>query len=286
MQQSCQLCQDCHLINYLEKNSWLLVKCQNCGLVQLGQQFDTKELSSLYDETFFARGKFNIDITTKLENTRRLKYLKKCGILSGSRLLEIGCGIGDFVFAAKKNYNISGFDVSSFAIDASKKLNPEIADQLIVGTIADVLYPDHFFDAVVLWDVIEHSQDFSSMIKFSRRKLKLGGKIILSTPNIGHLTAKLAGRHWSFLIPPLHVVFFDKTTIYRLLSSHQFQPIFWTTKGRWVSFQFFAFKVESILPKIFVYLIAKIAKTRFLSHIPIYIPTGDIQYVCGELINK
>jgi 2-polyprenyl-3-methyl-5-hydroxy-6-metoxy-1,4-benzoquinol methylase len=69
--------------------------------------------------------------------------------------------------------------------------NPETAavaaqhlDNVVVGMFEDHLVPDDFFDVVVFNDVLEHMSDPSIALKIAAKKLKRGGVVVASIPNL------------------------------------------------------------------------------------------------------
>ena len=107
---------------------------------------------------------------------------------SFSHTLEIGCASGDFtrrrLGAASERW---GVEPNAAAADSAA---PHFT-RMLVGTydaIADEL-PDGYFDLVICNDVIEHMPDHDRFLQDIKRKMKPGGYIVGSIPNIRHFTA-------------------------------------------------------------------------------------------------
>ena len=115
-----------------------------------------------------------------------LEALKKAGIGSGDKVLDVGCGDAALsgLVAMKLGASISGVDTESLSIElargefAKRRLNGEF-------TIIDgYRYPagDGSVRAVICSDVIEHVQQPEAMLKEMWRVLAPGGVLVVTTP--------------------------------------------------------------------------------------------------------
>jgi SAM-dependent methyltransferase len=103
-----------------------------------------------------------------------------------ARILELGCGHGALLhFARQLGYaNTEGVDGSSAQIAAAKKLGiGGIREGQLMEALAAA--PDASYDAVVLFDVLEHltRDEVIDAIDAIARVLKKGGRLILHVPN-------------------------------------------------------------------------------------------------------
>jgi len=119
--------------------------------------------------------------------------------------LDIGSGSGDLVKLLKKHVNIK-----SSCCDYTDKLmqlsgqHVEIVD---LNTDKCLPYQDGRFDIVTATEVIEHLEDFRSILREIFRVLKPGGICVLSTPNILNLNSRLRNLWFGFaeLMGPLPI---------------------------------------------------------------------------------
>jgi SAM-dependent methyltransferase len=81
--------------------------------------------------------------------------LSTSGVGSASKVLEVGCGIGNYVIAGKV----------SFQLGKAEKLD----------------FPRDFFDLVFSVDVIHHMSDYRAYFREAYRVLRLGGKVCTVT---------------------------------------------------------------------------------------------------------
>lgn len=105
-------------------------------------------------------------------------------------LLDIGSGYGAFVRAARaRGMNAKGIDISEFEIDEARKRlsntgsseDPE--DTFRLGDSLDLPFPDNSFDAVTLWNSLEHVKDSARALAEAVRVLRPGGRLFLIAPN-------------------------------------------------------------------------------------------------------
>ncbi|MHC4677076.1 MAG: class I SAM-dependent methyltransferase [Planctomycetota bacterium] len=237
---------------------------------------------TLYSEAYFRRGKYVKDRAIENSCRRRVNWLKQNGIRSGSRVLDVGCATGDFIAFGKDHFDMWGVDISRYAVEAAKRDNPDMSDHISCQDIEDIQFPDEFFDAIVLWDVLEHLRaplsSFSTLVRF----LKTGGIIAFSTPNVGAPIARLLGKYWPLMTVPEHLHFFDRNTVRLLNAKVGLKTMGWMSKGTWANVGFLVYKVAKVAPVVVpASLLDKIRKS-FLSNCVVYVPTGDIQFVAAQ----
>jgi SAM-dependent methyltransferase len=81
------------------------------------------------------------------------------------------------------------------------------------GTLHQAAYPARHFDLVTLWDVIEHVADPLGVLREVARVLAPGGKVVLTTGDIGSAYAQARGVDWHLMTPPWHLYFFSRATL-------------------------------------------------------------------------
>ena len=144
-----------------------------------------------------------------------------------NRLLDIGCGNGDFlVFANDLGWEVTGLDVDKGAVDTalSKGLNVKL------GGI-ESLNNDELFDMITLNHVIEHVYNPVELIQECYKYLNPGGKLWLETPNINSIGLNLYKEYWRGLEPPRHLILYNFLSLSKLLSNVGFININQKTHG-------------------------------------------------------
>ncbi|TAL70073.1 MAG: class I SAM-dependent methyltransferase [Bacteroidetes bacterium] len=99
-------------------------------------------------------------------------------------LLDGGCSYGYGTrFFRKKSKNVFGIDVNPKHIEIAQKRYTDINFKCCMLEHTD--FASEFFDAIVINDVLEHTQDKIQSLNEMNRILQLGGTIIISTPHKG-----------------------------------------------------------------------------------------------------
>lgn len=124
----------------------------------------------------------------KLRIKRRASLLTNyLRLKPGNKLLECGCGAGDFTLSIFNELGdkvlIHAIDISESQINIAKdKLkNPSVSFE--VQSIANMEFEDNYFDFVVGNSILHHV-DFDLAIKEIKRVLKAGGSLLFFEPNM------------------------------------------------------------------------------------------------------
>lgn len=208
--------------------------CAGCGLVLQNPQPSDQHLNEIYGPNYFlfseddpaAMRQFEVvkRATARLQLAELSAYLEKGGRRpAGLRLLEIGCGHGNFLYEARAaGYQVHGLDYSSHAAAAAnRKLG---VDAVRTGPSPFGLYPAKSFDVCVLADVIEHVRDPRQFLTELLPLLDDDGVVFLATPDLGSLSSKIWRTRW-FEYKLEHLYYFTKTSIRRLLEETGFSRI-------------------------------------------------------------
>jgi ubiquinone/menaquinone biosynthesis C-methylase UbiE len=105
-------------------------------------------------------------------------------------ILDIGCGVGTFAYAAAKKKSVSfGIDYSHESLKMAKIISERFGTQnnsaFVTGSALSLPYKDNCFDKAVIADFIEHITDDEKkiLLKEIYRVLKPGGVGVIFTPN-------------------------------------------------------------------------------------------------------
>jgi SAM-dependent methyltransferase len=112
-----------------------------------------------------------------------MRFLRDAGVLvSGTRVLEIGCGKGRMLEALRgEGLVVQGIENNPWMIAESRRLHGELPITLVTGH--ELPFPDRSFDVVVSFDVFEHIPDSDAHLREVVRVLAPGGRYLLQTPN-------------------------------------------------------------------------------------------------------
>jgi SAM-dependent methyltransferase len=120
----------------------------------------------------------------------------------GSRLLDGGCGLGDFVvWLSNAGYPTLGLDISKLTIAKLQEAYPKM--EFAVGDIRATGQPSASFDGYFSWGTFEHFEEgFGPVVSEAFRVLKPGGWLFVSTPfvNLRHALHMTLRERWR--LPP------------------------------------------------------------------------------------
>ncbi len=148
------------------------------------------------------------------------RYLPKP--VAGQKLLDVGCGNGDFLLNAREaGWDATGIDPDPEAVATATQRGLDVS----VGSIDLFAGKSSCFDAITLSHVLEHLHDPQRVIAAAHRLLKPGGVIFVDTPNIDSQGAALWGKNWRGLEAPRHLVLFSLAGLVGLLQGAGFANV-------------------------------------------------------------
>lgn len=201
------------------RSGYCIYSCKNCSLLFVYPRPSPQNLMEIYSPDYFCRGsKYLIEGDMAAMELPDPNDLFKVELLrrykAGSSVLDVGCATGGFLKCAEQaGYQVMGVEVSAFAAQkaATKGLKIMNCDLPAAGL------PTGQYDAVTLWDVIEHLDNPLPTLTEVYRLLRPGGVLFLTTGDAGSRWAKIAGRYWQLLTPPQHLYFYNLRSLGKAL---------------------------------------------------------------------
>ncbi|MES2836107.1 MAG: class I SAM-dependent methyltransferase [Bacteroidota bacterium] len=167
-----------------------------------------------------------------LERPEMLEFVP----LTAKKILEFGCGEGNFGNALKSRNEaeVWGLEIEEDAAKiAQQKLHKVVVGDALLK-LNDL--PDHYFDAIIFNDVLEHLVDPYTVLKELTHKLCKGGVIVASIPNIRFFRSFfdfVFRGNWEYtpngIMDKTHILFFTKKSIDGLFSKQGYTIV--TKKG-------------------------------------------------------
>jgi len=141
--------------------------------------------------------------------------VRRFGLRRGDAFLEIGCGRGDFLKAfARIGLQCSGVDVEERSADLLPGFDIRQCDL----SKQRLPFEDESFDVVYHKSLIEHLCDPTNLMEETSRVLKIGGRLILLTPD-------WVSQMRNFYEDITHRRPYDVTAVYDTLSMFGFNEI-------------------------------------------------------------
>lgn len=206
-----------------------MYKCADCGLEGLSPQPDDQILEKIYGKDYFlgsrdADARRLMDEMKGLTAEKYLQTLRRKLEVDSPRLIEIGCGGGEFLERAMASgFDVAGLEISSNAVQsANAKLG---SSRVVEGDLFSLnLNCLGVFDCCVLLDVLEHVRDPVAFLKRSKSLLGKNGICLIVTPSLNSWSARLLGKYW-MEYKPEHLFYFNRKNIARMLSDAGFDCV-------------------------------------------------------------
>jgi len=158
------------------------------------------------------------------KQNRYLTFRRALGLLgppAGRRLLDVGAYCGIFVDVAREaGFAAEGLELSRWAVREARAVGIPVRNE----TIVEAARTGGRYDVLTLWDVIEHLPDPRQELLAAAELLRPGGEIHVSTIDARSLFARALGPRWPWLME-MHVVYFDRRTLPRLLEETGFRVL-------------------------------------------------------------
>ncbi len=157
------------------------------------------------------------EVDPDLWNEHRSRYLFAARLCRNKRVLDVGCGTGYGAGdLARPAASVIGLDVAEEAVRYARQHygRPNLA--FLQASATALPLRDGTIDLVVAFEIIEHVDDWASLLRESRRVLAPGGQFIVSTPNKDFYSEsrRLSGPN------PYHRHEFDFEEFQRELTNH------------------------------------------------------------------
>lgn len=140
------------------------------------------DLKKKYNKIYLTRKDKNFTRSLAEERDFEFNEILKKGIWKNKNVLDVGCGIGQFLYlAAKKGAICTGIDFSKEAIKIAQEKHKHqnlSFQQLDIGKNLPGKY-----DVIVSLGTLEHQDNPLSTLKMFKKHLNKGGKIIITCPN-------------------------------------------------------------------------------------------------------
>ena len=153
--------------------------------------------------------------SVKKVNLKHKYKLSTEGIETGN-MMDIGCGVGDFIHTAEeKGWQCVGVEPSD---DAKTIAKTRVKADIIRSEELENL-PDGSFDLITMWHVLEHVDELKWQITQLQRLIKSNGRIIIAVPNYKSYDGQYYKEHWAAYDVPRHLNHFNKQTITKIFKA-------------------------------------------------------------------
>lgn len=141
---------------------------------------------------------------------------------NGGRLLDIGCGAGEFLDAVRNVAQVEGVEPD---LAAARFGAEHFGLKIHNGLLEQAPLAEESFDVVTMWHALEHVPKPLETLQRIKRILKPSGWLLIAVPNIASFDAKFYGSHWVALDAPRHLWHFSPDTLDRISKLAGFAPV-------------------------------------------------------------
>lgn len=200
-----------------------LVICNKCGFIRARDKFFNQKLENIYNKSYYTKGQY---VDYEAEGASLTKNFKERLIQirkykDGGGLLDVGCAYGFFLLEAKKYFKPTGIDLDKDTVRKAREIS---RIDILLGDFLKTKFQKKF-DVVTFFDLIEHMKDPKTAIRKTRTLLKKDGVVAIETGDIDSILPKIQKAKWRIIDPNLHLSYFSKKTLTKLLETNGFEII-------------------------------------------------------------
>lgn len=228
-----------------------VVACLACGLQYVPPESLPDSLPDLYadvvDETYLENRAGRHRTFERAYRRFIARWEAEHGAGQRGRLLEVGSYCGLFLeIAAQDGWTVQGIEPSRWAAQWCRN---EKGLPVHCGTIDDPEFDraENRYDAVVLWDVLEHVADPVRLLERCHHLLADHGTVTLSTLDVDNWFPRLMGKRWPWYMD-MHIFYYSRDSLAELFRSAGFELAEAETYCHYISVKYFCEKLRHLLP--------------------------------------
>lgn len=201
-------------------------ECDHCGCALTSVEIDENYYEKYYGSQYYSANSESPLLNRLFAILRDAGFRSRVRLLkrfapNTARILEVGCGRGEFLNFLPPNYERVGTDIhQETGMDCEAPFsgisiwNVRLDDPSFdCGTI------DKKFDAIFLWHVLEHVERPRVLFEKLSGLLHANGVILLEVPNRDGFGFLLTRRFWFHLDTPRHLIHLNKRSV-EFLADH------------------------------------------------------------------
>ena len=216
-----------------------ILRCRKCRFGFRQTRSNPEEMAELYRRMDTAV--YQAELAGR-ERTARTHLRIVQRYLKGGRILDVGCASGLFLRqAAEAGWRIAGLEPSEELYPQAKK-NLDGRGEVYQSTLEHArLEPG--FDAITLWDVLEHVPEPLAFLTTCRNLLTPGGLLFLNVPDLDSLEARLLGARWPLLLAE-HLNYFNRSSLRVCAGAAGLAPVRFGRRSVWFTLEYTAFRLS------------------------------------------
>lgn len=239
--------------------SWSLMRCEECDFIWLQPQPVANDIWKLYEtyHTHSIEGRYHYytNLLNRIKDSILTTHMGYSDLVSSSilkaigrifcwvgpirenaefsagflhgqergRLLDVGCGAGRFLNKMRSlKWEVMGVETDKQAALVARE---HFDLNVHVGTVQEAQFADNEFDAISMHHVIEHVDNPIEILKECLRVLKVGGRLVIITPNLRSFGHRLFHDSWRGLEVPRHLQIFSPKSLKKCADQAGFRTV-------------------------------------------------------------
>jgi SAM-dependent methyltransferase len=222
----CPFCRQAPCRKTWRKLGYDFWRCAACELIFIDPIPGPRELAAFYEANFFAGGEAGYRNYEREQAWRRKNYQRDIRVIESlakpGRVLDVGCATGHFLEALPEAWDKYGVEVSAYAGEEARR---RFGDRIQIAPLQEARYDDASFDLVTLWETVNHMLDPVGDLRAVHRLLRPGGLMAISVGDVASGLARLTGKFWYHVTPPVHLWYFTPRTMEFLFRTIGFETV-------------------------------------------------------------
>jgi SAM-dependent methyltransferase len=200
--------------------TWHVLRCRECGFGWTSPALPVEKIPSYYPREYLGDVDGCLDEYSSGRLLRSRSWrgeIEKVRLverfIEGGRILDVGCGAGQFLWALDSGrWDRMGVELSAVTVELVRRRIPSL--RLISGDIFTGELIRESFDVVTFWHVLEHLPQPEAVIERATALLNPNGWLFLSLPNLASLQARFFRKYWyPFDDVPRHLYHFSERAL-------------------------------------------------------------------------
>lgn len=217
-------CQGAQYSPYYRSGEVDFLRCAKCGIVRRHPMPSSDELEQLYTAHYrvenIIQGVSNQASGERVSNGYAQFILQHINLRKDCKVLDYGAGAGHLVHA----FQTAGLD--AVGVEPSQNARQFSKDHLQTELLGNLeAYDGHNFDLITMIEVIEHLTEPIPVLDALRKKLRPGGELFITTPNLNGIRSRLEGGHWREATKKFHLILFTRASLAKMLKDAGFKHV-------------------------------------------------------------
>jgi len=228
-----------------------VLRCGRCSMEYLSPRLTQEVSQLLYSEEYFTTGSIDkgYDSYVSEKDAIRETLRHRLGLVrqhvATGKLLDAGCALGYMLeLAQEAGFEPYGLDISDFACSEVKQKGFNAQR----GSLEKTDFPDGFFDAVVVNDLLEHVERPVQALTEAGRILSDRGVALITTPNVKSILRRVSGSRWVSFKLPEHVGYFSRQTLLSSISQAGLEVLSIQSSRQMCSVRFLCSRLSALNP--------------------------------------